>query len=78
MLTMTLRKLERDGMLARHVFPEVPPRVEYELTALGESFLPAMRAFVEWIDGHSAAIVESRRRAGERAVPSRTATSRQF
>jgi len=49
MLTRTLRDLERDGLIAREVFPEVPPRVEYELTSLGESLLRPMRGLVEWV-----------------------------
>ena len=42
MLPLTLRNLERDGVVARHYFPEVPPRVEYELTEIGTSMLPAL------------------------------------
>jgi DNA-binding HxlR family transcriptional regulator len=49
MLTLTLRNLERDGLLVRHYFPEVPPRVEYELTAMGASMLPALEGFTSWI-----------------------------
>ena len=49
MLTTTLRQLERDGLLSREVFPEVPPRVEYELTELGLSLLEPMRNLVHWI-----------------------------
>ncbi|MFN8672451.1 MAG: helix-turn-helix domain-containing protein [Candidatus Sericytochromatia bacterium] len=50
MLTSTLRNLERDGYITREVFPEVPPRVEYELTKLGESLLIPMRGFVDWLE----------------------------
>lgn len=49
MLTVTLRHLERDGLLVRHYFPEVPPRVEYELTEMGASMLPALEGFTAWI-----------------------------
>src|SRR3982751_3827246 len=49
MLTATLRNLERDGLLVRHYFPEVPPRVEYELTEIGASMLPALEGFTSWI-----------------------------
>ena len=49
MLTTTLRDLERDGLLSRHMFAEIPPRVEYELTALGLSLLEPMRTLVHWI-----------------------------
>ena len=49
MLTLTLRNLERDGLLVRHYFPEVPPRVEYQLTEMGASMLPALEGFTSWI-----------------------------
>jgi DNA-binding HxlR family transcriptional regulator len=48
-LTTTLRDLERDGFVIREVFPEVPPRVEYELTPLGTSLLEPMKYFLEWV-----------------------------
>ena len=47
-LTKQLRELEEDGFLHREVFGEVPPRVEYTLTPLGESFAPLLHAMLEW------------------------------
>lgn len=49
MLTLTLRNLERDGLVTREIFPEVPPRVEYELTPLGRSLLKPMQGLVDWV-----------------------------
>ena len=49
MLTLTLRTLERDGLLTRELFPEVPLRVEYELTPLGRSLLRPMQGLVNWV-----------------------------
>src|SRR5260370_6240386 len=49
MLTATLRSLERDGLLTRDVYAEVPPRVEYELTPLGKRFMQPVRALVTWL-----------------------------
>ncbi|HEX7858173.1 MAG TPA: winged helix-turn-helix transcriptional regulator [Sphingobium sp.] len=47
-----LRNLERDGFLVRHYFPEVPPRVECELTEMGASLLPALEGFTGWLREH--------------------------
>jgi DNA-binding HxlR family transcriptional regulator len=48
MLTLTLRGLERDGLVTRTVFPTVPPRVDYELTQLGATLLEPVRALTRW------------------------------
>src|SRR5918998_6477197 len=52
MLTLTLRGLERDGLVTRTVFPTVPPRVEYELTELGCSLLMTVRGLGDWAQRH--------------------------
>ncbi|GAA1060959.1 winged helix-turn-helix transcriptional regulator [Agromyces bracchium] len=53
MLTLTLRQLERDGLISRTVHAEVPPRVEYELTRLGTSLIEISTALGEWaIENH--------------------------
>ena len=52
MLTVTLRGLERDGLLTRHVYAEVPPRVEYTLTPLGKQFMQPVRGLVTWLQPH--------------------------
>lgn len=48
MLTQQLREMERDGLLAREVFPQIPPRVEYSLTPRGESLRPVIEAMCQW------------------------------
>lgn len=48
MLSSTLKNLERDGLVTREVFPEVPPRVEYEITDLGKSLLQPTQGLVDW------------------------------
>ena len=48
MLTLTLRNLERDGMVTRTVYPEIPPRVEYQLTELGVTLRVPLRALWDW------------------------------
>lgn len=60
MLTVTLRNLERDGLVRRTVYPEVPPRVEYELTALGRTLLATTQALVSWTEEHQDQIAEAR------------------
>lgn len=56
MLTLTVRKLERDGLVERTVFPEVPPRVEYALTPLGETLIGPVRSLADWAVTHNEAI----------------------
>jgi DNA-binding HxlR family transcriptional regulator len=56
MLTQTLRELERDGLIARKVFPQVPPRVEYSLTPLGRTLCEPLRALADWAEQHMAEI----------------------
>jgi DNA-binding HxlR family transcriptional regulator len=52
MLTLTLRQLERDGLVRRTVYPVVPPRVEYELTSLGTTLLATIQPLVAWARAH--------------------------
>src|SRR5918994_4933235 len=68
MLTLTLRGLERDGLVTRTVFPTIPPRVEYELTRLGRSLLEPVKELSLWARKHRAAMEESRARFDQRAV----------
>ena len=60
MLTLTLRTLERDGVLTRDLFPEVPLRVEYELTRLGRSLLRPMQGLVDWVTENWKQVKEAR------------------
>lgn len=61
MLTVTLKALERDGLLSRTAYPEIPPRVEYELTALGRSLLDSVMALAAWAATHHEDVAASRR-----------------
>ncbi len=56
MLTLTLRGLERDGLVTRTVFPTIPPRVDYELTELGRGLAKPVQALGEWAFAHKAEI----------------------
>ena len=74
MLTVTLRALERDGLVTRTVHPEIPPRVEYALTPLGRSLLDVVGELVRWSEKHTADIANARvdydqrhRRRGQQA-----------
>lgn len=57
MLASTLKTLERDGLVLRTAHPEVPPRVEYRLTALGEELVEAMAPLITWVAHHAEEIV---------------------
>ena len=50
MLAVTMRDLEQAGLVARRVYPEVPPRVEYSLTGKGETLIPLLEQLVEWAE----------------------------
>lgn len=63
-LANTLRTLETDGLIARKIYAEIPPKVEYSLTGLGDSLMPILRALVEWSVGHYGEIEVNRRRKG--------------
>jgi DNA-binding HxlR family transcriptional regulator len=73
MLTVTLRQLERDGLVRRTVYPLVPPRVDYELTPLGETLLDTIQSLVTWTEKHQDAIAAARAaydaRAAQELVP---------
>ncbi len=60
MLTQTLKHLERDGLITRTAYAEVPPRVEYELTDLGRSLIGAVTALAGWAANHHGEIADHR------------------
>jgi DNA-binding HxlR family transcriptional regulator len=60
MLTVTLRQLERDGLVRRTVHPVVPPRVDYELTPLGVTLHDTIQALVTWTEAHQPEIAAAR------------------
>lgn len=72
MLSLTLRGLERDGLVTRTVFPTVPPRVDYALTALGHSLWEPVEALGAWAHRHHPEIAAAQRRFdGAPAEPAR-------
>lgn len=66
MLTLTVRGLERDGLVTRTVFPTVPPRVDYELTQLGRTLLEPVQALAAWAQANGQEIFAARARFDER------------
>ena len=60
MLTLTLRNLERDGLVTRTIYPEVPPRVEYGLTELGKTLTGPINALWDWSAEHHGSIIDAR------------------
>jgi DNA-binding HxlR family transcriptional regulator len=59
-LTQTLRALERDGILTRTVYAQVPPRVDYQLTELGHSLVTPIAAIQEWAESHVGQVLAAR------------------
>ena len=70
-LTQTLRAMERDGLVGRHVHAEVPPRVEYALTPLGATLARPLRALGEWSLEHREQVEAARERFDERRADAR-------
>jgi DNA-binding HxlR family transcriptional regulator len=68
MLTLTLKGLERDGLVKRTVYPTIPPRVEYELTATGRTLLAPIESLAEWATANRATIQDARDRFDARAA----------
>ena len=60
MLTLTLRNLERDGLVTRTIYPEVPPRVEYNLTEMGKTLTGPINALWDWSAEHHIQIIAAR------------------
>ncbi|MEU5582547.1 helix-turn-helix domain-containing protein [Streptomyces huasconensis] len=60
MLTVTVRRLERDGLVRRTVYPTIPPQVEYELTEMGHSLTHLVKALADWSIDHRPAIAAAR------------------
>ena len=69
MLTLTLRGLERDGLITRTVFPEIPPRVEYELTRLGKTLLEPIQGLAEWAARNRTSIQDAREKFNKKPKP---------
>jgi DNA-binding HxlR family transcriptional regulator len=63
MLTLTVRQLQRDGLLTRTAYAEVPPRVEYALTPLGRSLLEIVTSLIGWVSEHYDVIRQNRARS---------------
>jgi DNA-binding HxlR family transcriptional regulator len=81
MLTKTLRQLERDGLVSRHVHPVIPPRVDYRLTPLGKSLLDKICGIWEWAETHMAEMETARLqfdRKESASIPHGHATVRPF
>jgi DNA-binding HxlR family transcriptional regulator len=68
MLTVSLRTLEADGLISRKVYPEIPPRVEYQLTELGKSLMPYLESLAAWAEQNIGAILQSREKFAPKVV----------
>jgi DNA-binding HxlR family transcriptional regulator len=62
MLTVTLRSLEQDGIVSRTLYPEIPPRVEYQLTELGEGLLKQLLELANWAEENFGEIMKARKK----------------
>lgn len=69
MLTLTLRGLERDGLVTRTQFPTIPPRVDYALTELGQTLLNPVMALVDWAEKNKSTVAAAQQRFDKNADP---------
>ncbi len=69
MLTLTLRGLERDGLVTRTVYPTIPPRVDYELTELGRTLIAPLMPIGDWALENRAAVEKAREAFDAKAAP---------
>jgi DNA-binding HxlR family transcriptional regulator len=69
MLTQTLRDLERDGLVKRTMYPEIPPRVQYELTPLGKTLCAPISALTQWAHDHIEEVKRAQSEFDERSAP---------
>jgi len=69
MLTLTLRGLERDGLVTRTMYATIPPRVDYELTELGRTLLGPVMALVNWANDNQFVIAEAQKRFDDASEP---------
>jgi DNA-binding HxlR family transcriptional regulator len=76
MLTLNLRKLERDGLLVRTVYPTVPPKVEYDLTPMARELTESFAALTAWAERHRQAIAAARDSYDRRNASSASATAK--
>lgn len=60
MLSLTVRRLEQDGLISRQVFPTIPPRVDYSITPLGRSFMDSLSGMVKWAADHHVEVLAAR------------------
>ncbi|WJV47615.1 winged helix-turn-helix transcriptional regulator [Streptomyces flavofungini] len=68
MLTLTVRRLERDGLVKRTVHPTIPPQVEYELTEMGHSLTHLVKSLADWSIAHRPAIAKAREKYDARSA----------
>jgi DNA-binding HxlR family transcriptional regulator len=66
MLTLTLKGLERDGLVSRTMYPTIPPRVDYELTELGKKLMVPLRSLYDWAVKHRPAMLAARKKFAEK------------
>jgi DNA-binding HxlR family transcriptional regulator len=76
MLTLTLKGLERDGLVTRSVEPSIPPRVDYELTKLGRTILKPILGLALWAEGHRDMIREARHQYDARELAIKNSTGK--